>query len=57
MSRGDRAIGLLLGLVLGITIVILFVFLGGDDTIDAPSIEGNQAPATRPAADPDPDGP
>lgn len=39
MSRTDRAIGILLGLLAGIVALILFVFLGSEDSIDAPSIE------------------
>lgn len=40
MSRRDRAIGIAAGIVLGLAIVVLFVFLGSEQTIDAPSIEG-----------------
>ncbi len=43
MSRSERAIGVVLGLVLGIAVIILFVFLGSDDTIDAPAIDSNPA--------------
>ena len=39
MSWGDRAIGIALGLILGIAAVILFVFLGSEETIDDPSID------------------
>jgi uncharacterized membrane protein required for colicin V production len=53
MSRGDRAIGIALGLILGIVAVILFVFLGSQDTIDAPSIDHGSAPIERPATGPD----
>lgn len=34
----DRVIGILLGIVLGVGIVTAFVFLGSEDTIDAPRI-------------------
>jgi uncharacterized membrane protein required for colicin V production len=44
----DRAIGILLGLILGIVAVVLFVFLGSQDVIDAPSID-QPPPAERPA--------
>jgi hypothetical protein len=33
----DRAIGIAIGIVLGIAVIVLFVFLGGD-AIDAPSL-------------------
>jgi hypothetical protein len=36
----DRAIGILLGVLLGIGIVTAFVFLGSEQTIDAPRLEG-----------------
>ena len=39
MSRTDRLIGILLGLVVGVGAVILFVFLGSGDSIDAPSLD------------------
>lgn len=38
--RSDRVIGVVLGLLLGIAIVVAFVFLGGEETIDAPGLEG-----------------
>jgi hypothetical protein len=38
-------IGIVLGLLIGIAIVIVFVFYGSQDTIDAPSIDENR-PAT-----------
>ena len=49
MSRRDRAIAIALGLLLGIVIVVLFVFLGSEQTIDAPSVEGGGAAKQRPA--------
>jgi uncharacterized membrane protein required for colicin V production len=36
----DRAIGILLGIVLGIAVIILFLFLGSRNTIDEPSLSG-----------------
>lgn len=39
MSRSDRAIGIVLGLLVGIVALILFVFLGSEETIDSPSID------------------
>jgi hypothetical protein len=35
----DRLLGILLGLVIGIAVVAVFVFVFSDDTVDAPSIE------------------
>jgi hypothetical protein len=50
----DRTIGILLGVVLGIAVILLFLFLGSRSTIDAPSLSGGAAqtqtqPATPPA--------
>lgn len=36
----DRIIGVALGLVLGIAVIIVFVFYGSEGTIDAPRISG-----------------
>jgi hypothetical protein len=44
----DRIIGITLGLILGIVAVVLFVFLGSEDVIDAPSID-DSPPMERPA--------
>jgi hypothetical protein len=47
---GDRAIGIVLGLVLGIAVILLFLFLGSRNTIDEPSISGaTTRTATQPA--------
>jgi hypothetical protein len=35
---GDRAIGIVLGIVLGIAVILLFLFLGSRNTIDEPSL-------------------
>jgi hypothetical protein len=35
---GDRAFGVLLGIVLGIAVILLFLFLGSRNTIDEPSL-------------------
>jgi hypothetical protein len=35
---GDRAIGIALGVVLGIAVILIFLFLGSRSTIDEPSI-------------------
>jgi hypothetical protein len=48
----DRAIGIILGIVLGIAIILLFLFLGSRSTIDAPSLSDGPTqtqPATPPA--------
>lgn len=39
MSRSDRLIGIALGLVIGVVALILLLFLGSEDAIDAPSID------------------
>ena len=39
MSRSDRLIGIALGLVVGVVALILFIFLGSEDSIDAPSLD------------------
>jgi len=41
---GDRAIGVAVGILLGLAIVIAFVFLGSGNTIDDPSLSGNDQP-------------
>lgn len=39
MSRTDRIVGIVLGLIVGVVAVILFVFSGGSDSLDAPSLD------------------
>ncbi len=46
--RGDRLIGIVLGLALGLAIVAIFVFVFSGDTVDAPSIDEG-TPTERPA--------
>jgi hypothetical protein len=51
---GDRAIGIALGILLGLVVIVLFLFLGSRNTIDEPSISGGTTqtltqPATTPA--------
>ena len=47
---GDRAIGIVLGILLGIAIILLFLFLGSRSTIDEPSLNGGPAQTvTQPA--------
>ena len=50
---GDRVIGIALGVVLGIAVILLFLFLGSRNTIDEPSISGGTTQtATQPATIP-----
>lgn len=52
MSRGDRALGIVIGLLVGLAIVAVFVFVFSEDTIDSAGLEGNGGPAQeREAAD------
>jgi hypothetical protein len=47
---GDRLLGILLGIVLGAAILLAFLFLGSEDTIDDPSINnGPTQTQTQPA--------
>jgi hypothetical protein len=49
----DRAIGIFLGILLGIAIILLFLFLGSRSTIDQPSIsDGPTQTVTQPAPPP-----
>lgn len=48
MRRGDRLIGIVLGILLGLAIVAIFVFVFSEDTVDAPSIDRG-APTEAPA--------
>jgi hypothetical protein len=50
VRRGDRLIGIVLGLALGLAIVAVFVFVFSGDTVDAPSIDEG-APTEQPAGD------
>lgn len=49
MSRGDRLIGIVLGVALGLAIIAIFVFVFSEETIDAPSIDEAPPPTERPA--------
>jgi hypothetical protein len=49
VSRGDRLIGIVLGLVIGVVAVILFVFAGGGGSIDAPSLDSDNTTTTQSA--------
>ncbi len=46
MRRVDRVAGIALGIVLGLAIVAIFVFVFSEDTVDAPSID-EAAPVER----------
>jgi hypothetical protein len=46
VSRGDRAIGIILGLALGIAIVAIFVFVFSEETIDSAGLEGGSGTQT-----------
>jgi hypothetical protein len=50
---GDRAIGIALGILLGLVVIVLFLFLGSRNTIDEPSISGGTTQTlTQPATNP-----
>jgi len=53
-STGDRAIGIALGILLGLAVIVLFLFLGSRNTIDEPSLSGGATTQTQsqPAAPP-----
>lgn len=40
MSRGDRAFGIVIGILVGLAIVAVFVFVFSEDAIDSSRIEG-----------------
>jgi len=46
MSRSDKAIGIALGIVIGIAALIVFVFIGSGSSIDAPAIDKPQVQQT-----------
>jgi hypothetical protein len=51
---GDRVIGIGLGVLLGVAVILLFLFLGSRNTIDEPSISGTASrTATQPATIPE----
>lgn len=53
MPRGDRLLGVVIGIVLGLAILAVFVFVFSGDTVDAPSIDQG-APAEERSAEPTP---
>lgn len=48
MSRGDRLLGVVVGIAIGIAILAVFVFVFSGETVDAPSIDEG-APTERTA--------
>jgi uncharacterized membrane protein required for colicin V production len=52
-KASDRAIGIALGILLGLVVIVLFLFLSSRNTIDEPSISGGTTPTvTQPANKP-----
>lgn len=50
--RFDWVIGVVLGIVLGLGVAAAFVFIGSEDTVDAPQVRGDvPAKATGPGPD------
>jgi hypothetical protein len=49
VPRGDRLLGLLLGVVLGIAIVAIFLFVFSEETIDDAELERPASQTERPA--------
>jgi hypothetical protein len=52
--HGDRVLGIALGILLGLAVIVLFLFLGSRNTIDEPSLSGGATTQTQtqPAAPP-----
>jgi uncharacterized membrane protein required for colicin V production len=48
----DRVLGIALGILLGLVIILLFLFLGSRDTIDEPSVSGDTTQTAQPATIP-----
>jgi hypothetical protein len=48
----DRAIGIALGVLLGLAVIIAFLFLGSRDAIDSPDLSGGSAQPTTTAPAP-----
>jgi len=46
MSRTDLAIGICLGIVIGLVALVLYVFGGSGGSIDAPSLDHSDAAGT-----------
>jgi hypothetical protein len=45
----DRVIGIVIGLILGVAVVAVFVFVFSEQTVDAPSIDHHGGAEERPA--------
>lgn len=52
MKVSDRAIGIFLGILLGIGVILLFLFLGSRNAIDEPSLSGGATTQTEPTQAP-----
>ena len=48
-GRIDWVVGIALGFVVGIAVVVVFVFFGSEETIDAPSVNGSSPAAAKQA--------
>jgi uncharacterized membrane protein required for colicin V production len=55
----DRALGIFLGILLGLAVIILFLFLGSRGAIDTPDISGDvtQEQTTPTTTAPEPEAP
>ena len=54
VRSSDRLLGIALGIVVGLAIVAVFVFVFSEDTVDAPSIDPrpqSEQPTEKPPAD------
>ena len=49
MPKGDRLLAIVLGLILGLAIVAVFVFVFSEDAVDAPGLDHNGATTTQSA--------
>jgi hypothetical protein len=52
VARGDRALGIVLGLVLGVAIVAVFVFAFSEETIDSAGLDRGGGAIEQPAGRP-----
>jgi hypothetical protein len=50
----DRIVGIALGILLGLAVIVLFLFLGSRNTIDEPSISGGATTQTQAQPPPPP---
>ena len=49
MLHSDRALGILVGIALGVAIVAIFVFVFSEDAVDAPRIDNGPTQTQQPA--------